>query len=133
MYHSVGPTSVFALAQSPVLGPGFKHNLPIIIYPHLHPWIKEKVPLKQKLLQSNQQLSFSVASVLSLSVQTICCGYLVWHRDHVHIPAQLYIPKMKHKALRPMFKPDIHGSVYVRTCKILAALPLGCLLYFLQP
>lgn len=52
--------------------------------------------LKQKLLQWNQQLSLSVAYVLSLSVQTMCCGYLVWHAAHVHIPAPLYILKMKH-------------------------------------
>jgi len=60
------------------------------IYPHLHPGIKDKVPVKQKLLQWKQQLSFPVASALVLPVQAVCCGYLVWHVDHVHIPAQLH-------------------------------------------
>lgn len=123
--HSVGPTSVFELAQSPVLGPGFKQNTPFVMYPHLHSWVEEKVPLKQKPLQRSQHLSFSVASALRLSVQAMCCGYLVWHQDHVHIPAQPYILQMKHKAPWPVFKPDIRGHVESKNTRDSRRSPVG--------
>lgn len=125
MDHTVGPTSVFELARRPVLSPSFKHNTPFVIYPHLQSWIEEKVPLKQKPLQRNQHLSFSVASALCLSVQAMCCGYLVWQQDHVHIPAQPYILQMKHKAPWPMFKPDIHGYVLSKNIRDLRCSPVG--------
>lgn len=86
--------------------------------------MKEKVPLKQKLLQRNQQLSLPVAAVPDLFVQAARCGYLVWHVDRVHIHASLYLLKMKHTAPPGLLRSHTSSSVFKS--------PSACLLSFLR-
>lgn len=57
-------------------------------------------------------------------MQAICCGYLAWHVEYAHIPAALYILKMKHES--PAANGEArHPQFKVRTCENLTSSPVG--------
>ena len=83
--HSVGPTSVFELAPSPVLGPGLKHNTPSITPPPSPSPDRTERAAEAEAAAQNQQLSDPVSCTLAPPEPAPGPGCLVWHAGRVHV------------------------------------------------